>query len=82
MVQWLFDRLRRVFRKRCARCGEHALTMRNWIRATCVDDHGHRYPDSWTYYECASCGARSKWYINGRIEEASEAEWSQHCGPT
>ncbi len=55
--------------------------MRNWIRATCVDDHGRRYPDSWTYYECVSCGARSKWYVDGRIEEPSEAEWSQHCGP-
>ena len=55
--------------------------MRNGIRATCVDDHGRRYPDSWTYYECESCGARSKWYIGGRVEEPSEAEWNEHCRP-
>jgi ribosomal protein L40E len=70
-----------LFVKRCMRCGARTLRMRSLIRATCVDAEGRRYPDSWTYYECVSCGARSKQYADGRIEAPSEEEWRLNCSP-
>jgi threonine synthase len=27
-----------------------------WLRATCMDEHGRRYPDSYSYYRCPHCG--------------------------
>lgn len=75
----MFERIRKLFRSRCRGCGERALLARNRLLATCVDERGKRYPDSWTYYECAACGDRSKHYLDGRIEDPSDAEWLQHC---
>jgi len=74
----MFRSLLRFFREPCARCGERALRTRSWIRATCVDERGQRYPDSWTYQSCDSCGARTKKYVDGRVEVPSEEEWRQH----
>ncbi len=71
----------RHMQKRCTACPEGRLQSRNWIRATCVDDNGQRYPDSWTYYECDRCGDRSKHFLDGRIEVPSPVEWQRHCQP-
>lgn len=71
----------RHMQKRCTACPEGRLQSRNWIRATCVDDNGQRYPDSWTYYECDRCGDRSKRFLDGRIEVPSPVEWQRHCQP-
>ena len=69
----------RIFRKKCPRCPDGRLKNRNWIRATCVNETGQRYPDSWTYYECDRCDARLKVFINGRIADATNKEWLEHC---
>lgn len=61
--------------ERCAACGTGTLRVHDWVRATCVDESGQRYPDSWTYYECEGCGARTKEYLDGRVETPSDEEW-------
>ncbi|GMU39130.1 MAG: hypothetical protein AMXMBFR22_33210 [Phycisphaerae bacterium] len=55
------------------------MQSRNWIRATMVNDAGERHPDSWTYYECDRCGARSKVFLDGRVEVPTTDEWQRHC---
>ena len=74
----MLARLLRVFRRRCPACSAPALRTRNWIRATCVDAQGQRYPDSWTYESCDVCGQRFKRYANGTVELPSDDEWQQH----
>ncbi|GMV27854.1 MAG: hypothetical protein AMXMBFR58_38850 [Phycisphaerae bacterium] len=69
----------RRFRKPCRSCGDGRLQSRNWIRATMVNDAGERHPDSWTYYECDRCGARSKVFLDGRVEVPTTDEWQRHC---
>jgi len=69
---------RRCFPRRCPRCGKRSLRTRNWIRATCVDKTGRRYPDSWAYYSCGTCGARLKVFRNGKTETPSDKEWSAY----
>jgi predicted nucleic acid-binding Zn-ribbon protein len=66
-------------KKKCTRCGEGRLKTKNWIRATCVDNNGNRYPDSWTYYECDKCGCRLKIFRNKKVEEPTDEEWTWHC---
>ena len=66
--------LLRRSRPTCSHCGGN-LKTRNWIRATCVDAQGERYPDSWTYESCDRCGGRSKRYLDGRVEVPSDEEW-------
>ena len=63
----------------CPECGGN-LNVRNWIRATCVDEQGHRYPDSWTYESCEGCAFRAKRHVDGRVEVPSEEEWRQNVG--
>lgn len=74
----MLGRLLSIFRPRCPACGVRALRMRNWIRATCVDDQGRRYADSWTYDSCDACHVRLKRYIDGRVETPSEDEWRRN----
>jgi hypothetical protein len=74
----LLARLFSPFRKRCPRCGERAVRMRNWIRATCVDEQGKRYPDAWAYCCCDACGDRTKRFMDGRVVTPSEKEWAQY----
>ena len=74
----MLERLIQLFRKPCPSCGKRALRTRNWLRATCVDELGRGYPDSWAYESCDSCGSRFKRYAAGRIEAASADEWRQH----
>jgi hypothetical protein len=73
------DSIFRIFRKKCRTCAEGRLKTLNWIRATCVDEQGRRYPDSWTYRECDRCGARVKVFFNGTVAVPTEEEWSLHC---
>jgi hypothetical protein len=77
-VTGILERLLRAFREPCSKCGERELRARNWIRATCVDERGRRYPDSWTYYSCDACGDRSKRYVDGRVEAPTDEEWREH----
>ena len=70
---------RRDSRKRCPRCSDGRLETRNSILATCVDENGRRYPDAWKYCECDRCDARLKIFLNGKIEDPSDEEWSSHC---
>jgi len=74
----LLKRLLRLFRRPCSRCGARAIRTRNWILATLVNDRGERYPASWAYESCDSCGARTKRHHDGRIEPPSDQEWHQH----
>jgi hypothetical protein len=69
---------RRFLGRRCPKCDERALRGRNWVKATCVDEAGRRYADSYTYYFCESCNARLRIHIGGKVEEPSEQEWSKH----
>src|SRR5260221_6881346 len=69
----ILDRLFARARPKCSQCGG-VLLMRNWIRATCVDEHGRRYPDSWVLESCEGCGARTKRHLDGRIEVPSDEE--------
>ena len=78
MFKRFLERITASFRTPCPSCGARTLRMRNWIRATCVDDQGRRYPDSWTYESCETCQSRFKRYIRGRIETPSEAEWKHY----
>lgn len=76
---WAFirDRLLRRRGPHCPECGG-GLLVRNWIRATRVDEQGDRHPDSWTYESCEACGFRAKRHLDGRVEAPSEEEWHQH----
>jgi hypothetical protein len=69
---------RRFFRRRCPGCGERALRDRGGFMATCVDDAGRPYRDSYTHYSCDSCAARWRIHLDGRTEAPSEREWSAH----
>lgn len=69
---------RRFFGRRCLKCGKRALRGRNWFKATCVDETGRRYADSYTYYSCDSCSARLRIHIGGKTVEPSEEEWARH----
>lgn len=71
----LLQRFLRRFRARCETCGERALRQRNFIRATCVDAEGERYPDALSYPSCDSCGAHAKRFHDGRVVVPSEDEW-------
>jgi hypothetical protein len=71
----VFQRIIRLFRKPCPECGDRALRMHNGIRATRVDEKGRRYPDSWIYEACESCGARFKRFANGHVEVPTDEEW-------
>ena len=72
------ERAGRWFRRRCPRCDTGRLKMRNWLRATSVDDTGKRFPDSWAYFECDRCAARLKVYFGGKIDDVGDEEWEQH----
>jgi hypothetical protein len=71
----MFGALLRLFKNPCPSCGSRSLRNRNWIRATLVDDHGRRYPDSWAYESCDACHVRLKRYLDGRVETPSANEW-------
>jgi hypothetical protein len=73
------ESLIRRFRKKCPKCSDGRLRTTNWLRITCVNKEGWRYPDSWTYYRCDRCKCRLKIFINGKTEDPSEEEWMQHC---
>lgn len=47
----------------CPGCGQRALVMVNFIRATVIVD-GKTAPDSWSCHVCESCGSR--WRGRGR----------------
>jgi len=74
---WLENILRR-FRRRCPSCNSPTLRNRNWIKATCQNDKGERYPDSWAYESCDTCNARFKRFLNGKIVTPSQVEWRHH----
>ena len=74
----MFGALLRLIRNPCPACGSRSLRNRNWIRATLVDDHGRRYPDSWTYESCDACHIRLKRCLDGRLETPSVDEWNLH----
>ncbi len=80
-VAMILDKLFRSARPLCPSCATASLRTRNWIRATCVDAEGRRYPDSWTLESCDSCGARLERHLDGRVETLSEDEWTQHVRP-
>lgn len=44
-----------------------------------MNEAGQRYPDSWTYYKCDRCNVRLKIFHGGKIEDPTEADWTQHC---
>lgn len=69
----------RIFKKKCPKCPDGRLNIKNWIRATCTDGNGRRYPDSWSYYECEQCQAKLKIFIGGEVAKPSTEEWSKHC---
>lgn len=60
----------------CPECGQGKFERKEFIRATCVDEHGQSYPDHWSYRLCTSCGARLKLRSNGILETAPEDEWA------
>ena len=64
----------RFLYKKYSRCSDGRLRMVNYIRATCVDENGIRFPNAWGYYVCDRCGFRIKKFINGEIEDVSERE--------
>jgi hypothetical protein len=76
----LIDRLRELVRTPCSQCGQGDIRTRNRIRATFIDDQGRRYPDSWSYESCESCGLRLKRFSDGRIESPSDEEWAEFVG--
>lgn len=75
----MISRLLNLLRKRCPQCQQRGLRARNWIRATCVDAEGRRYPDSWTYFSCDACGARLRWHLGGRVSTPTPEEWESFC---
>ena len=72
MLRRLFER----FRRACPECGQNALQKKDFIRASCVDEHGQAYPDHWSYHLCTSCGSKLKLRSNGSFEVTSEEEWA------
>lgn len=65
-----------MFSEKCPQCSLGRLEWVDFIRATCVDDQGKRYPDSWTYFKCDRCEAKLKIFSNGKIEDCGNEEWS------
>lgn len=65
----------------CSTCGTGTLRVEDFVKATCVNEAGERYPDSWTIYECEACGERTKVYRDGRVENPSDVDGATG-GPT
>ena len=69
----------RFFKDKCPKCQQRGLVQINAILATCVDEKGMRYPNSWEFCKCDSCNAKLKIFHDGRIEEPTDEEWSRNC---
>jgi transposase-like protein len=62
--------------KRCPSCSQERLKRIQFVRATVLVD-GRRAPDSWSYYECGSCGARFR-EQRGEYRSPTAEEWHAH----
>ena len=65
-----------MFRKKCKTCLEGRLVFVNSLKMTRKNEKNERYPDSVSFYECETCKRRFKIWLNGKIEQPSDAEWT------
>jgi transcription elongation factor Elf1 len=65
-------------KEECHFCDSNELVFVTFIRATCVNEFGIRYPDAWKVFQCKNCGVKFRQFLNGNIAQLSEEEWKNY----